>query len=164
MWKPNLTPAMKAARLAFEVEYKDWTIEDWKRIIWTDETSVVLRQQRGRHRIWSTPLEEEKPVTSAVRERYHKATEFMCWVSFSQDWKGPCHCREKETTAEKKKAATKIAAMNAAIEPEAQAEWELSTETNRLRLDNNVPGRKPQWNFTKQNGTYLRDSKGEIDW
>ena len=83
MWKPNLTPAMKAARLAFAVEYKDWTIEDWKRVIWTDETSVVLGQRRGSHRIWRTLLEGEKPVTSTVRERYHKATEFMFWASFS---------------------------------------------------------------------------------
>ena len=30
--------------------------------------------------------------------------------------------------------------MNAAIEREAQAEWELSTAANRLFLDSNVPG------------------------
>ncbi len=54
--------------------------------------------------------------------------------------------------------------MNAAIEPEVRAEWELSTAANRLRLDNNVPGQKPQWKFTKENGAYVRDSKGGIDW
>lgn len=45
--------------------------------------------------------------------------------------------------------------MNAALEPNAQAEWELSTAANWLRLDNNVPGRKPQWKFTKENGAYV---------
>ncbi len=143
MWKPNLTLAMKAARLAFEVEYKDWTIEDWKKLIQTDKTSVVLEQRKGSHRIWGTPLEGEKPVTSTIRERYHNATEFMFWASFSWDQKRPCHCWEKETAAEKKEAATKIAAINTAIEPKAQAEWELSIAANRLRLDNNVPGQKP---------------------
>ncbi len=44
MWKPNLTPTMKETRLAFAVKYKDWTIEDWKRVIWTDKTSMVLGQ------------------------------------------------------------------------------------------------------------------------
>ncbi len=122
MRKLNLTPAMKAARLAFEIEYKDWTIEDWKRIIWTDETSVVLGQQRESHRIWRTLWEGEKPVTSTVGERYYKATEFMFWASFSWDRKRPCHCWEKETAPEKKKGATKIAAINSAIEPEAQVE------------------------------------------
>ncbi len=130
---------MKAARLAFAIEYKDWIIEDWKRVIWTDKTSVVLGQRRESHRIWGTLLEGEKPVTSTIREQYHKATEFMFWAFFSWDWKGRCHCWEKETEAEKKEAATKIAAMNAAIEREAQAEWELSTAANRLFLDSNVP-------------------------
>ena len=51
IWKPNLTPVMKEARLAFAIKYKDWTIEDWKRVIWMDETSVVLGQRRGSHRI-----------------------------------------------------------------------------------------------------------------
>ena len=77
MWKPNLTPVMKEARLAFAIKYKDWTIEDWKRVIWTDETSVILRQRKGSHRIWKIPLEGEEPVMSIVREQYHKATEFM---------------------------------------------------------------------------------------
>ncbi len=88
----------------------------------------------------------------------------MFWAVFSWDWKRPCHCREKETVLEKKEAATKIGAMNAAIEPEVQAEWELSIAANRLRLDNNVPGRKPQWKFTKKTGEYVRDDKRGIDW
>ena len=37
-----LTKAMKEARLQFALRYKDWTIEDWKNVIWSDETSVVL--------------------------------------------------------------------------------------------------------------------------
>ena len=51
-WKPDLTPAMKKACLEFAIRYKDWTIEDWKRVIWTDETSVILGQRRGNNRIW----------------------------------------------------------------------------------------------------------------
>lgn len=45
-WKPNLTPAMKEGRLAFAIKY-----EDWKRVVWTDGTSVVLGQGRGNNRI-----------------------------------------------------------------------------------------------------------------
>lgn len=77
IWKPNLTPAMKEARLAFTIKYKDWTIEDWKKVIWTDETSVVLGQQRGSHWIWKTLLEGEEPITLTVRQWYYKVTEFM---------------------------------------------------------------------------------------
>lgn len=59
MWKPNLTLTIKKLKLAFAVKYKDQTIEDQKRVIWMDETSVILRQQRGSHRIQTIPLKRE---------------------------------------------------------------------------------------------------------
>lgn len=83
MWKPNLIPEMKEARLVFAIKYKDWTLEDWKRVIWTDETNVVLGQQKDTHRIWKTFVEREKPVASIVKEEYHKVIEFMFWAAFS---------------------------------------------------------------------------------
>ena len=46
-YKPGLTPAIKAARYAFALRYQHWIIEDWKKVIWSDETSVVLGQRRG---------------------------------------------------------------------------------------------------------------------
>ena len=49
--KPGLTPAIKAARLVFCNEHKDWTLEDWKRVVWTDETSICLGHKRGSIRI-----------------------------------------------------------------------------------------------------------------
>lgn len=52
--KSGLTEEMKQARYDFAVKYKDWTVEDWKRVIWTDETSVVM-QKRGTRRIWRRP-------------------------------------------------------------------------------------------------------------
>jgi DNA-binding transcriptional regulator GbsR (MarR family) len=42
-FKPGLTAAMKKARLDFALDHRHWTLEDWKRVIWTDETSVILR-------------------------------------------------------------------------------------------------------------------------
>lgn len=42
IYKPGLTQAMKDARLAFCETYRYWTLEDWKNVIWTDETSVIL--------------------------------------------------------------------------------------------------------------------------
>lgn len=45
--KPGLSERMRAQRLAFALKYKDWTLEDWKNVIWSDETSVVLNHRRG---------------------------------------------------------------------------------------------------------------------
>ena len=42
MRKPGLTKKMKEERLKWCLDYKDWTLEDWKCVIWSDETSVVL--------------------------------------------------------------------------------------------------------------------------
>ena len=49
--KLDLTLAIKKTCPKFAIRYKDWTIEDWKQIIWSDETSVLLGQQRGNNRI-----------------------------------------------------------------------------------------------------------------
>jgi len=41
-WKPGLTQEMREARYHFAMRYKDWQLEDWKTVIWSDETSIVL--------------------------------------------------------------------------------------------------------------------------
>jgi hypothetical protein len=48
--KPDLTKVQMKERLQWCIYYKDWTLEDWKNIIWTDETSVQLGGVRGRRR------------------------------------------------------------------------------------------------------------------
>ncbi|KAK2926784.1 Ribonuclease H superfamily [Fusarium oxysporum f. sp. vasinfectum] len=42
-------------------------------------------------------------------------------------------------------------------------QWELTSGLRRLAL-RNKPGRKPVWNFTKENGKLVREGKGGIDW
>jgi hypothetical protein len=87
-WKPGLTEDAKARRLAFALEHKDWTLEDWKDVIWSDETSVVLGQRRGAVRIWRTVQDAKDP--SCTRRRWKGVSEFMFWGCFSYDKKGPC--------------------------------------------------------------------------
>lgn len=41
--KLGLTEKMKKACLIFYKVYKYQTLEDWKNVIWTDKTSVVVR-------------------------------------------------------------------------------------------------------------------------
>jgi transposase len=38
--KPKLSAKNIKARLEFAWQHKDWTIEDWKRVIWSDETKI----------------------------------------------------------------------------------------------------------------------------
>lgn len=83
--KPGLTAAIMEARFQWALQYKDWTVEDWKKVIWTDETSVCLGQRRGKVRIWRTPSERYHKTCS--RRRWKGFMEFMFWGCFSYDKK-----------------------------------------------------------------------------
>ncbi|CAG5157183.1 uncharacterized protein ALTATR162_LOCUS4975 [Alternaria atra] len=87
--KPGLTQEMRSARLKWAIDYRDWTLEDWKNVIWTDETSVVINYRRGGYRVWRRA--DERVVKSCIRERWKGYSEFMFWGCFSYDKKGPCY-------------------------------------------------------------------------
>ena len=160
--KPGLTPAMMQARFAFALRYRHWTIEDWKKVIWTDETSVLLGARRGKVRVWRTSKETFSPTV--VRNRWKGFSEFMFWGCFTYDRKGPFHIWQKETSAEKKASIAYIDALNEALEPKLKAEWELNTAVERMGLRNKA-GKKPQWKWDKAHGKIVRDGKkGGIDW
>ena len=153
---------MKTARLIFCEKYKHWTFEDWKRVIWTEECSVILGHRRGAVRVWRTVLEGVEPVTSTIRNRWKGASEMMFWGSYSYDYKGPCYCWTRKTAKEKKIAKKALEKINAEIEPIAKETWELNNGVKRLGL-RNMPGKKPEWNFNKSTGKIVRDGKGGID-
>ncbi|KAJ1299760.1 hypothetical protein OPQ81_000669 [Rhizoctonia solani] len=56
--KPKLTPAHIKARIHFAEAHKDWTIEDWKRVLWSDETKIKRLGSDGIHWVWVRPGEE----------------------------------------------------------------------------------------------------------
>jgi len=149
-------------RYAFALRYQHWTLEDWKSVIWTDETSDVLGHRRGSYRVWRRL--DERCTKSCVRERWKRYSKFMFWGCFTYDFKGPSHIWKTETSAEKKAAIKDTELMNLAAEKEAKEAWELNTAMTRVGLRNR-PGRKPTWKFNEQNGAFVRDAKGGgIDW
>jgi hypothetical protein len=160
--KPGLTQKMRDERYKWALDHKDWTLEDWKNVIWTDETSVVLGHRRGGYRIWRRP--EEQVVKSCIRERWKGYSEFMFWGCFSYDKKGPCHVYRPETKIEKEIATWKISQLNADLEPVMREEWELSTAMRRTGL-RNKPGKKPTWRWTETTGKLVRKpGSAGIDW
>lgn len=159
--KPGLTSKMKEERLAWCKRHAYWTLEDWKKVIWSDETSVVLLHRRGGYRVWRTP--EERFVRSCIRERWKGYSEFMFWGCFSYDQKGPCHIWKPETKKEKELATKDLERLNAELEPIMKEEWELTTGMRRLGL-RKKPGRTPQWKWTKETGKLVRGSGSGIDW
>lgn len=159
--KPGLTPRMRLERYNFAERYKDWTIEQWKDVIWSDETSIVIGVRRGGIRIWRQP--SEKVLASCLRARWKGYTEFMFWGCFSYYAKGPCHIYKVESAQQKKDALEAIEKLNQQLEPQKKLEWELQTGVRRLGL-RNKPGAQPRWKWDKKHGKLVRDGKGGIDW
>ncbi|KAK2471173.1 hypothetical protein H9L39_17404 [Fusarium oxysporum f. sp. albedinis] len=160
--KPGLTKKMCDDGLAWCLAHRDWTLEDWKSVIWSDETAVILLHRRGGYRVWRKS--DERFVRSCIRERWKGANEFMFWGCFSYDKKGPCYCWGPETLKEKKESEILIAALNEELEPIMKEEWELSNAVRRLGL-RNLPGPKPEWKWKEATGKLSRrKGHGGIDW
>ena len=50
--RPKLSPRHKKARLEFAERHQEWTIEDWKKVIWSDETKINRLGSDGRKYTW----------------------------------------------------------------------------------------------------------------
>lgn len=159
--KPGLTKKMRKERLDWCLRHQSWTLEDWKDVIWSDETSVVLLHRRGGYRVWRKS--DERFLRSCIRERWKGASEFMFWGCFSYEKKGPCHCWCPETAKEKREAEEAVQALNDEIEPEMHRLWEVTNGMRRLGL-RQKPGKPPSWRWTAKNGKLMRSKKGGIDW
>ena len=73
--KPGLTPKIKQDRLKWCKAHVDWTLDDWKKVLWTDETSVCFGSRRGGEKVWRTA--EEKQEKTCLRSRWKGFSEFM---------------------------------------------------------------------------------------
>lgn len=159
--KPGLTVAMRKARLEWCLAHAHWTLEDWKLVIWLDETAVVLLHRRGGYRVWR--LLEERMVRSCIRERWKGYTEFMFWGSFSYDKKGPCHVWKPETARERAESERAIEKLNEEIEPLMKEMWEIENGVRRLGVRSR-PGPRPEWKWTRETGKLSRGKGSGIDW
>ena len=50
--KPLLSVNCRKRRLAFALKYQHWTMEDWKRVIWSDETKINRIGSDGQEYVW----------------------------------------------------------------------------------------------------------------
>jgi hypothetical protein len=154
--KPGLTEAMKKARLEWCLAHEHWTLEDWKNVIWIDETSVILGHRRGSVRVWRGS--DEAFNNTVIRRRWKGFSDFMFWGCFSYDRKGPYHIWKTQTVAQRKKDDLELAQLNEQLEEAAKAEWEISTGIRRINL-RNPGGKKPQWRWNQSTGKLVRRSQ-----
>ncbi len=85
-WVPLLSAKNRKRRLQFAQAHQNWTIEDWKKVAWSDESWFLLRHSDGRVRIWRKEHESMDPscLVSTVQ-----AGGVMLWGIFSWHTLGP---------------------------------------------------------------------------
>lgn len=50
--RPKLQPRHIKARLDFALKHQHWTVDDWKRVIWSDETKINRIASDGKEYVW----------------------------------------------------------------------------------------------------------------
>jgi DDE superfamily endonuclease len=86
--RPFLKIVDRTRRLAYALKYRHWTVEDWKRIIWTDESSFHVGARRGSvDWIWRTVEEEFHADCINFKKRESMGT--MFWGCFRWGKMGP---------------------------------------------------------------------------
>jgi hypothetical protein len=53
--KPFLSKSHQRRWLEFALEYQHWTLDDWSRVIWSDETKINRLGSDGRSWVWKKP-------------------------------------------------------------------------------------------------------------
>lgn len=84
--RPFLSSCHRKARLQFAEEHIQWTVEDWKRVIWSDETKMNRFGSDGRKYCWKKPGEPlgDREVEATVK---FGGGSIMVWGCMG--WQGP---------------------------------------------------------------------------
>jgi transposase len=165
--KPGLNGFSKKERLDWCLVYENWELEDWKNVIFSDETAVQLGGTRGKRRVWRLPGEAYNK--HCIRRRWKGFSEFMFWGCFSYEKRGPCHIWEKETVQQKKDRKADLDTRNSLIEKANKQKWEKQ-QRKWLREWTKAYGRKPGgvrkvWKYNEETGAFVvKNRRGGINW
>ena len=67
--RPLLSQRHRRERLDFAISHKDWTVEDWKHVVWSDETKINRLGSDGRKWAWKKAGEglSDRTVAGTVK-------------------------------------------------------------------------------------------------
>ena len=86
--KPGLSAENICRRLEWAIKYKDWTIQDWKKVIWSDESSVWIGVNPRRQ--WVIRPPGERFNRKYVKKTFKSAqVKVMVWACFTGNRLGP---------------------------------------------------------------------------
>lgn len=96
--KPLMPPRIKSLRLAFARAHQHWTLEDWKRVIWSDETKINRLGSDGKQWAWKqqgTGL-SDRLIQPTAHSGGGSVTIWGCML-----WEGPGYMTKLEHTMNK---------------------------------------------------------------
>jgi hypothetical protein len=84
--RPLLKKRHRQARLDFALTHQHWTVEDWKRVVWSDETKINRLGSDGRKWVWKKQGEglSDRVVEGTVK---FGGGNLMMWGCML--WEGP---------------------------------------------------------------------------
>ena len=77
-YKPLLTDKNIKDRIEFARRHKDWTISDWERIIWSDETKINRFNSAGRSWCWVRDVNQREPRTVNKTVKHRGGSLMIC--------------------------------------------------------------------------------------
>ena len=86
--KPFISVKNRQDRLKWCRRHQEWTDEQWKKVIWSDESRFTLFQSDGRTHVWRLP-KEKYDVNCIVPTVKHGGGGVMVWGCFTWDSLGP---------------------------------------------------------------------------
>ena len=98
--RPLLTPEVVAKRYKWAKEHKDWTWDDWRKIIWSDECS--LQRGSGTRRVWVFRTPQQKWDDDKIAP-YKKGKDIsvMIWGAIYGDGRSDIVIMDRDPDSEK---------------------------------------------------------------
>ena len=92
---PKLTEKQRVHRLKFAREHLDWLEEDWRKVVWSDESPFELFHPPNRHndRVWAASSSDVPTVPSVKRP-----AKIHVWGMFSYRALSQLHVVPQKTT------------------------------------------------------------------
>jgi Mn-dependent DtxR family transcriptional regulator len=93
--KPLLTPGQKQKRLEFCRQYEHWTVEEWSKVLWSDESTFEQFGVRKRH--VRRPVGKRFDPRYTIKTMKHPAS-VMVWGCFAASGRGTLFFLPKNQT------------------------------------------------------------------
>ncbi|MBW0560034.1 hypothetical protein O181_099749 [Austropuccinia psidii MF-1] len=88
VFKPHLRPQHFDEQLAFAQAHVDWSLEEWKKVIWMDKSSFELSKHPTPTCIWRTQGEQYS-FDSQVVQHHSGRQSIMVWAGFCDTKQSP---------------------------------------------------------------------------